>query len=160
MSIQRCNNVVQRCFDVVATSGSDVVLTFCNVENPRLDFVSFSTSTQRYFNVDPQLWNNVDGTLKCWLGRTFEHLGITPFAGEKLKSPKQSAAFDHISHTGQNASFHDFETLVSLINIDSFSESHFWYCGMIHLWIWSYFPYMSKRNFWWFWNPRQRVWWI
>ena len=45
---------MQRCFDVVSTSGTDVVSTLSNVENPTSDFVSFSTSDQRYFNVDPQ----------------------------------------------------------------------------------------------------------
>ena len=58
----------QRCINVVSTSGTDVVSTLCNVENPTLDFVSFSTSDQRYFKVDSQRWNNVDPTLKCWLG--------------------------------------------------------------------------------------------
>ena len=57
---QHCTNVVQRCFDVVSTSGTDVVSTLCDVENPTSDFVSFSTLGQRYFNVDPQHWNNVD----------------------------------------------------------------------------------------------------
>ena len=42
--------------------------TLCNIEKLTSDFVSFSTSDQRYFNVDPQSWNNVDPTLKCWLG--------------------------------------------------------------------------------------------
>ena len=44
----------QRCINVVSTSGTDVVSTLCNVENPTLDFVSFSMSDQRYFSVDPQ----------------------------------------------------------------------------------------------------------
>ena len=44
----------QRCINVVSTSGTDVVSTLCNVENPTSDFVSFSTSDQCYFNVDPQ----------------------------------------------------------------------------------------------------------
>ena len=57
----------QRCFSVVSTSYTDGVSTLCNVENPTLDFVSFLTSDQRHFNVDPQRWNNVDPTLKCWL---------------------------------------------------------------------------------------------
>ena len=50
-------------------SGTDVVSTLCNVENPTLAFVSFSTSDERYFNVDPQRWNNIDPTLKCCLGK-------------------------------------------------------------------------------------------
>ena len=44
----------QRCFSVVSTSYADVASTLCNVENLTSDFVSFSTSDQRYFNVDPQ----------------------------------------------------------------------------------------------------------
>ena len=59
---------MQRCFDVVSKSGSDVVSTLCNVENPTSHFVSFSTSDPRYFNVGPERGNNVDPTLKCWLG--------------------------------------------------------------------------------------------
>ena len=43
----------QRCFNV----GHQRCI---NVENLTSDFASFSTSNQRYFNVDP--------TLKCWLG--------------------------------------------------------------------------------------------
>ena len=44
----------QRCINVVPTSGTDVVSRLCNVENPTSDFVSFSMSDQRHFNVDPQ----------------------------------------------------------------------------------------------------------
>ena len=55
---QRRDKVVstlfQRCFNVVSTSDTDVVSTLCKVENPTSNFVSFSTSDQRYFNVDPQ----------------------------------------------------------------------------------------------------------
>ena len=54
MLIQRCINVVERCFDVVSTAGYDFVSTFCNVEKPTPDFVSFSTSDQRYYNIDPE----------------------------------------------------------------------------------------------------------
>ena len=32
-------------------------------ENPMSDSVSFSMSDQRYFNFDPQYWNNVDPML-------------------------------------------------------------------------------------------------
>ena len=66
--IQRCINFVQHCLDVVSTSGTDFVSTLCNVENPMLNFVSFSTLNQSYFNVNPQRWNNVDSTSKYWLG--------------------------------------------------------------------------------------------
>ena len=48
------HNVVQRCFDVFSMSGTEIVSTLCNDENPTLDFVSFSTSDQHYFNIDPQ----------------------------------------------------------------------------------------------------------
>ena len=37
----------QRCFDIVSTSGTDVVSKLCNVENPTSDFISFSMSDQR-----------------------------------------------------------------------------------------------------------------
>ena len=49
-----CINVEKRCFDIASTSDTDVVSTLCNAKNPTSDFVSFSTSHQRYFNVDPQ----------------------------------------------------------------------------------------------------------
>ena len=35
------------------------------------DPANISMSVQRYFNVYPQRWNNVDPTLKCWLGFFF-----------------------------------------------------------------------------------------
>ena len=45
---QRRNNIgstlFQSCFNVVSTSGTNVVSTLCNVESPTSDFVSFSTS--------------------------------------------------------------------------------------------------------------------
>ena len=44
--------------------------------------------------------------------RTCLHLDITPLTGRKVKSLKESALFDHIVHTGHNASSDDFETLV------------------------------------------------
>ena len=42
----------------------------------------------------------------------FEHLYITVLTRKKVKSPKESAVFDHIVYTGHNASFDDFESLV------------------------------------------------
>ena len=60
---QRCINVVPTFYNVVMTSGTDAVSTLYIVKNLTSDFVSFSTSNQRYFNVD----RNVDSTLKCWL---------------------------------------------------------------------------------------------
>ena len=51
-------------------------------------------------------------TIRHFKVRACEHLGIMPLTGKKVKSPKQSAVFDHIVHTGYNASFDDFETLV------------------------------------------------
>ena len=40
------------------------------------------------------------------------HLVITTLTGKKVKSPKESSVFEDIVHTGHNASFDDFETLV------------------------------------------------
>ena len=59
--------MIQRSFDVVPASGTDVVSTLCNFEYPTSDFVSFSTSDQRYLNVDPQN-DEMTQTSKCWLG--------------------------------------------------------------------------------------------
>ena len=39
------------------------------------DFASFSTSDQRYFNFNPQCWNNVDPMLKYWPGHLWVKLG-------------------------------------------------------------------------------------
>ena len=64
----------QRCFNVVSTSQIDVVSTLCNVKNATSDFVSFSMSDERYFNVDAQRWNNVDPTLKCCSGIIMEEI--------------------------------------------------------------------------------------
>ena len=61
-------DIVQRWFNVFSTLDTDIVSMLCNVENPTSDFVSFSTSDQCYLNGDPQWWNNVDTTLKCWQG--------------------------------------------------------------------------------------------
>ena len=73
----RWNNVeiklYQSCFNVVPKLDTDVVATFCNVENPLSDFISFSTSYQRCFNIDPQHWKNVDLRLECWL--VYNNLG-------------------------------------------------------------------------------------
>ena len=59
------------------------------------------------------------------ISRACENLGTTPSKGKKVKSPKESAVFDQIFHTGYNASFDDFETLVKLTNLASSSESRF-----------------------------------
>ena len=45
-----CVNVVQRCFDVVSTSDTDVVVRLRSIENPKSGFVSFSTSGQPHFH--------------------------------------------------------------------------------------------------------------
>ena len=55
-------NVISTLFNVVLTLFENPF------ENPTSGFASFSTSDQCYLNVDPQCWNNVDQTLKCWLG--------------------------------------------------------------------------------------------
>ena len=44
---------------------------------------------------------------------TCEHLGIRSLTWKKVKSPLKSAKFDHIVHTGHNASFYDFKTLAN-----------------------------------------------
>ena len=99
----RWNNVeiklYQCCFNVVSASDTDVVSTLWNVENPTSDFVSFSTSDQRYFNFDLQRWNNVDPTLKCWLGggcflpdRNSSGGGIILFFREEVPSKLLSAS--------------------------------------------------------------------
>ena len=82
----------QRCFNVVSTSDSDVVSTLCNVENPASNFVSFSTSDQWYFNVDP--------TLKCWLGVALNNWILQPRQAGFYISPQNfnclfSIYFEH-----------------------------------------------------------------
>ena len=51
-------------------------------------------------------------TRRHFKARSYEHLGIIPLAGKKVKSQKESAVFDHIFHTGHNPNFDDFKTLV------------------------------------------------
>ena len=51
-------------------------------------------------------------TIRHFKVRACEHLGTTPLTGKKVRSPKETAILDHIFHTGLNASFDDFETLV------------------------------------------------
>ena len=60
-------NVVSTLCNFISTLFQRRSPPFCNVEKTS-DFVSFSTSDQCYFNADPKRWNNVDPTLKCWLG--------------------------------------------------------------------------------------------
>ena len=66
-------DVVQRWFNVVSMLDTNIISMLCNVENPTLDFiVSFSTSDYRYLNGDPQCWNDVDPTLRCWQDSIYE----------------------------------------------------------------------------------------
>ena len=63
-SKQRCNNVdtalcKQHCFDIVSTSATNVVSTWCKVENLTSYFVSF----QRRINDISMLIHNVEATL-------------------------------------------------------------------------------------------------
>ena len=51
-------------------------------------------------------------TIRHFKVRACENLAIMPLTGKKVKSPKESTVFDHTVHTGHNASFDDFETLV------------------------------------------------
>ena len=55
--LQLCATLFRRCvtlFRRYFNAGYCVVSKLCNVENLTSDFVSFSMSDQRYFNVDPQ----------------------------------------------------------------------------------------------------------
>ena len=60
------------------------------------------------------IYNNIyyGKTKRHFKVRASEHLGIMPLTGKKVKSPKERAVFDHIVHTGHNASLDNFETLV------------------------------------------------
>ena len=66
------------------------------------------------YKVKRNICNNIYyiKTKRHFIVRDFEHLGITPLTGKKVKSPKESAVFDHTFHMGHNASFDDFKTLV------------------------------------------------
>ena len=46
--------------NVETTSGTDFVSAWRNVENSTSDVVSYSTSDQLYFNVDPQLCSGIE----------------------------------------------------------------------------------------------------
>ena len=60
--MQSCNNVVSTLYQ--------------DDENPTSHFLTFLTSDQNYFNVDPKHQKNVDPTMKCWLkiGKTQHYL--------------------------------------------------------------------------------------
>ena len=66
--VQLWKVVVSALCNVDSMSDTDVASTLYNAENPTSDFVSFATLDQCYFNVDPPRSNNVDPTLKYWLG--------------------------------------------------------------------------------------------
>ena len=70
-----CLDVFQRWFSLVLMLDTDIKSTLYNVENPMSDFGSFPTLYQCYLKVDPQRWNNVDPTLKCWLGNSLWRIG-------------------------------------------------------------------------------------
>ena len=44
--------------------------------------------------------------------RAFEHLGMTPLTGKRVRNPKKSAIIDHILLNGHDASFEDFPILL------------------------------------------------
>ena len=44
--------------------------------------------------------------------RAYEHLGMTPLTGKRVRKPKKSAIFDHILLNGHDASFQDFMILL------------------------------------------------
>lgn len=79
---------MQHSLDVVSMLGAEIMSMLCNVENSTLNFVSFSASDQRYFNLRPQRSNNVNPTLKYWLGLSVKDISFsvtyhcsTPFLG-------------------------------------------------------------------------------
>ena len=99
------------------------------VFNLKVDFQSrkrLSTLFTFKDKINKMLHSNLVYNFKCnicidiYYGKTkrhlkviiCEHLGITPLTGKKVRSLEESAVFDHIIHTGHNASFDDFETLV------------------------------------------------
>ena len=107
--MQCCINVVQRCFDVVLTSGSDIVSTLWNVENLTSNFISISTSDQRYFNanlhVETTLILNVETTLiQRW------NVGWVPKYPKPVKLPRLNLH----SNNNENHSFPSFEGSVAI----------------------------------------------
>ena len=76
--LYQCSNnvevVVRRCFNVVPLSDNAFVSRLYHAESPTSDFVSFSTSDQGYFNVDPQSSSKVYHRWKFdwdWASTTF-----------------------------------------------------------------------------------------
>ena len=112
MLIQHYINVPQGCFDVVSTlcnviltSSSDVLSALCNVETPTSDFVSFSTSDQRYLNVDLQRWSDVE-----MLPRIFPEsflcmqIRLELFSPEIISALENKDLLSHFRVYGTNAS--------------------------------------------------------
>ena len=60
------------------------------------------------------IWNDIyyGKTKHHFKVRACEHLGITELTGKKVRSPEESAVFDHIFNANYNACFDDIKTLV------------------------------------------------
>ena len=102
--------------NVVSTLDTDVVSTLCNVQNPTLEFVTFSTSDQRYFSVDPQRWNNVDLTLKCWLGCFILSIDKrTSILQQVVESPQKKKKEKERNRKIQNNTYHEMTPIIVLI---------------------------------------------
>ena len=68
--------------------------------------------------------------------RVYEHLGIIPLTGKKVKSPGESVNFIIFSMWVITKVLMILKPLSkSLLNLDPRSESRFWLCVMIHIWI-------------------------
>ena len=68
---QRWDKVVSMLFQSCFNVRHRRCIFFVQHWNTDVEFYFFSALDQRYFNVDPKSWNNVDSTLKCWLGLIF-----------------------------------------------------------------------------------------
>ena len=88
MSYQRRTNVQTTLYYVETLfHDTNVLLTLCSLENLTSDFVSFSTSYQSYFNVDP--------TLKCRVGER-EKKRLVKYI-KKLKHYQHFSYFQKVS---------------------------------------------------------------
>ena len=77
------------------------------------------------------------GKTKCYFRvRVCEYLGIIPLTGKKVKSPNESVNFIIFSIRVIAKVLMILKPLSkSLLNLDLRSESRFWLCVMIHIWI-------------------------
>ena len=87
---------------------------------------------QFQFNIFSDMYYGM--TKRHFTVRACEHLSITPLTGKKVKSPKVQYSIIFSMRVMTHVLIILKPLSKSLMDLDS-SESRFWYCVIIHLWI-------------------------